>query len=380
MNEGGVLLVANYPSDVGYAWWLMETYWASIAERLAAKGRRCILAYPQVSRLPAVIAAAPLEVVQLPWPQPGWRKLAIYLRFIRTRRISALYLTDRPVTDWRYALFKLAGVRRIVIHDHSPGDRPRKGGLKGACSAALNRVRWLSCDRAIGVTEFVCHRLVENARFPARRCRTVPNGIPSTPLPTSAERRLARDILNLERDSVAVGIVSRAHRYKNWSFAIKVAAVLAKSPQGKHLVWVFCGDGPDLPFFRHEAHVAGITGRCRFLGRRTDVSEICAGLDIGMHPSLGEVGYSLSILELMRAGLPVVVPNLPSVCGATLDGWTGLHYRAGDTEAAANVIQRLVEQPALRHRLGSAARLEVEQRFSLDAALEALGREVVDFL
>lgn len=36
-----ILLVANWESDVGYAWWLMENFWATIAQYYRAQNRRC---------------------------------------------------------------------------------------------------------------------------------------------------------------------------------------------------------------------------------------------------------------------------------------------------------------------------------------------------
>jgi glycosyltransferase involved in cell wall biosynthesis len=240
----------------------------------------------------------------------------------------------------------------------------------------------LSADKAIGVTDFVRRRFIENGRFPASRCRTVPNGVALTPLPVAAHRYAARDELQLDPDSVAVGVVSRAHRFKNWSFAIEVARSVSVSlgTRTSKVTWVFCGDGPDLAAFRQEADIAGVSDQCYFLGRREDVPRLLAGLDIGMHPSQGEVGYSLSILEFMRAGLPVVVPDLPSVCGATAHERTGLVYPAGNRTAAAAAICQLVHAPELRHRLGMAGRAEMESRYSLDTALDALIREVADFI
>ena len=382
MKRGAVLLVANYPSDVGYAWWLMEAYWAAIAERLAARGRSSFLAYPSVRELPPRIAEARVEVIELPWPGSSAQSLATFMGFIRARNVTGLYLTDHRLLDWKYAVLRGAGIRRIVVHDHTPGDRPRIGGLKGACKAAAFRLPGLSADRAIGATDFVTRRLRNNGRFPASRCRTVPNGLPLTPLPTANDRRIARETLQLAPDAVAIGIMSRAQRIKNWSFAIEVARSVALAPgtARSNVTWVFCGDGPDLAGFRKEAEAAGISRYCSFLGRREDVPALLAGMDIGMHPSRGEVGYSLSTLEFMRAGLPVIVPDLPSVCGATGHERTGLVYPAGDRAAAAAAICRLVDAPDLRHRLGMAGRAELESRHSLDAALEALVREVADFI
>ena len=61
-TAGSVLLVANYDSDVGYAWWLMESFWAMLAEHFVGRFDTW-LAYPSVSTVPALIASAPLTTV-----------------------------------------------------------------------------------------------------------------------------------------------------------------------------------------------------------------------------------------------------------------------------------------------------------------------------
>lgn len=50
-HKTNVLLVANWKSDVGYAWWLMENFWAEIAEFCKERDWRCHVCYPEVSSL-----------------------------------------------------------------------------------------------------------------------------------------------------------------------------------------------------------------------------------------------------------------------------------------------------------------------------------------
>ena len=90
-----------------------------------------------------------------------------------------------------------------------------------------------------------------------------------------------------------------------------------------------------------------------------------AGFDVGLHPSLGEVGYCLAILEMMNAGLPVIVPDRPSVRGATEPNVTGLWYSANESDACAEAILALLSDPSRRESLGRAAREQSLTRFSL---------------
>jgi len=116
---------------------------------------------------------------------------------------------------------------------------------------------------------------------------------------------------------------------------------------------------------RERADRLGIAEWVSLLGRTNEVRTLLAGCDIAVHASRGEVGYSLSILEFMQAGLPVVVSDDPSVSGATLHGETGLLFRTGDAAAAAAALERLLSDDTARMRMGVRAREVQEQRFRL---------------
>jgi glycosyltransferase involved in cell wall biosynthesis len=108
-----------------------------------------------------------------------------------------------------------------------------------------------------------------------------------------------------------------------------------------------------------------IEDRVRFLGARDDVPALLAGSQAFALCSRSE-GFPLSTLEAMRAGLPVVVSNVGGAPEAVLDGQTG--YVVSDNTSAgwAERLARLACDPALRGRMGAAARAHYEQRFTFE--------------
>ena len=67
-----ILLVANWNSDVGYAWWLMESYWVLLAQ-VYHRDHRVILTFRAITSLSEKIARAPLEPVALDMCRRGLR-------------------------------------------------------------------------------------------------------------------------------------------------------------------------------------------------------------------------------------------------------------------------------------------------------------------
>ncbi|MCG3169170.1 MAG: D-inositol-3-phosphate glycosyltransferase [Pseudomonadales bacterium] len=359
-----VLLVANWDSGVGYAWWLMESYWAALAKHYSAT-HDIIMAYPSISTLPDVIAQAPLEAVPFDFRATALPGTLRQLRFLRSRRVRCVYFSDRRSIDWRYLLFRIAGVRAILTHDHSPGRRSRAAGAKVLLKRLGHRIPFCSVDALIAATEFVHRRHLEVSCAPPSRCFVAPNGLPERP-PAAALDLV--DTFGIPANRLVMVTTGRANRYKGIDFAIRVMAHIVTERRRQDIHYLFCGDGPDLQEFNALAHQLKVENHVTFAGRRDDIREILRACDFAIHPSHGEVGYSLSILEYMEAGLAVVVPDNDSVCEATEHDHSGLVYPDGDTQKAAESIIRLLADAGLRERLGRQAVADITERYSLRLA------------
>lgn len=66
------------------------------------------------------------------------------------------------------------------------------------------------------------------------------------------------------------------------------------------------GQGGELPHWRGAAEAAGLAGRLRFLGFRTDISRVMAASDVMVHPARYEA-YGLGVHEALCSGLPAIV-------------------------------------------------------------------------
>jgi glycosyltransferase involved in cell wall biosynthesis len=116
----------------------------------------------------------------------------------------------------------------------------------------------------------------------------------------------------------------------------------------------------------------GRTGAVHFLGPRDEVPALLAQADVVWVPSLVEGGVNVT-LEAMAAGRPVVVSDLPGLAEIVDDGRTGLLAGAGDKAGLARQTRRLLEDADLRERLGQAARIEAQTRFSVLEAARRFG-------
>jgi glycosyltransferase involved in cell wall biosynthesis len=186
------------------------------------------------------------------------------------------------------------------------------------------------------------------------------NGIDVGPLPTADDRRASREALGISNDVVLIGTVARLNAVKNLETLIQATAQLRTLPASLLIV----GDGPERRTLTTLAESLGVVAKIRFLGHRDDARRWLGACDIYANSSVSE-GVSLTILEGMAAGLPIVatrVGGTPEV----VDDACGRLVPARSVEGLAGALHELVAAPALRHALGAAARARVERQFTLD--------------
>lgn len=105
-------------------------------------------------------------------------------------------------------------------------------------------------------------------------------------------------------------------------------------------------------------------GLVHWLGPVKDIPGLLAGAHIACQPSSYREGLPKSALEAMAAGKPLVATDIPGCREAVVDGETGFLVPTRDPAALAAALSQLIDDPALRTRMGAAGRARVMTNFS----------------
>ncbi|TPG49192.1 glycosyltransferase family 1 protein [Roseomonas nepalensis] len=172
--------------------------------------------------------------------------------------------------------------------------------------------------------------------------------------PDPAARAAVRAELGLGEDEVVVTAVSRLVRHKGYPELLRAMESVPGATLcvvGERLSTDHGGDvEPDF------ARAAALLGpRLRRLGYRHDTERVLAASDLFCLPSHFE-GLPMSVIEAMLTGLPVVATDISGPREQVVPGETGLLVPPGTVAPLAEALARLSADPALRARMGEAAR------------------------
>ncbi|GAA6747090.1 glycosyltransferase family 4 protein [Thermus brockianus] len=222
-----------------------------------------------------------------------------------------------------------------------------------ALALTLERLAGRVGDLVLAVSERDRELALRYRVVPPERIRVVWNGVPDTPLRADPGRHPPRIVM-----------VGRFAPQKDHALLLRALAGLRGLPWRLDLV----GQGSLLPEVRALAERLGLGERVRFLGKRLDVDRILADAQVFVLASNWE-GLPLSVLEAMRAGLPVVASDVGGVREAVLEGRTGYLVPRGDEGLLRERLALLLQDPHLRVALGSEGRRRYETHFTLERML-----------
>jgi glycosyltransferase involved in cell wall biosynthesis len=177
----------------------------------------------------------------------------------------------------------------------------------------------------------------------------------------------ARRQLGLSNDAFVIGATGRLAPEKDYlSLTEAFARARSEIPQ---LAAAVLGDGPLAEELCKTTRARGVAG-LHFHGYRADAVSLLTAFDVFVQPSLTE-GISLSVIEAMAAGLPIIATSVGGNPEAVGYGEAGILVPPRDVEALTQAILSLERDADLRRRLAEAARGRVRTHFSIEATARA---------
>ena len=241
----------------------------------------------------------------------------------------------------------------------------------------INLERYLASKSSaiVAISEAQKKELAHEFRIaPEHKFRIIPLGLDLDKFQRDMpeKRRSFRAEFGLDDEVVAIGIIGRLVPVKNHPLFLKAIQHVLQQSSRKIKAFII-GDGETRADLEAEASRLGIPFSVQdsdthphplvFTSWRSDVDTITAGLDIIALTSFNE-GTPVSLIEAQAAGKPIVSTRVGGIGDIVLEGETALLAALDDEETFCRHLLQLVEDEALRVRLGSNSSPYVLQRFS----------------
>ena len=286
----------------------------------------------------------PVEVLDKP---AGLRPLKILDLAHRFRRnhIDILHTHNNGPLIYGAPAARLARLS-VVIHTRHHGRDHEVNHREVALSSAATRLT----DQVVCVSEDSLTQGRLDGIAP-KRLKTIWNGID-----------IERFAYQGPNPSGPVVTVARLQPEKNIESLLQATALIVREEPDFQVE--IAGDGRLLDSLKALAKELQIENHVRFLGNINDVPALLSRASMMVLPSLTE-GISLTLLEAMARGLPVVATKVGGNPEVVVDGETGLLVPSANPPALAQALLRLHRNPGEARLMGISGRRRIEQYFDV---------------
>lgn len=290
-----------------------------------------------------------------------WAELYQHGRRMRGEGIALAHVFFNDPSLICPPIFKFCGIRTLI-------SRRDMGYWYTPIIKSLLRFTGRFASGVIANSQAVKQITMKAEGFSDDAVSVIYNGFNDSVLDVNAETGFSDQLKQLkERGRLIIGLVANIRPIKRIGDVIRALGLLKDNNPDLDVVVIGSGDSSELEALAVEL---GIGSRVHFLGACSDVPQCLPYLDIGMLSSESE-GFSNSLVEYMRAELPVVCSAVGGNPEAVESGVNGFLYPVGNIDELRKAIEILANDEKLRAKMGAKGKEMALNRYSMDAMISA---------
>jgi len=303
-----------------------------------------------------------------------WRDIPTfkkYLNLIDEEKIDIIHAHTVPADFWGCLIAKLFRHRKTIVSLHGPD-------LRQTFISRLHSKLVNICltDKIIVCSNYLKHIAIHESFARADKIIVIPNPIDITVFKHEKKGFNIRMEYGISGDTIVIGSVGRFIKGKGYEICLQVfARVISRYPKLKFLL---CGYGEEENFYKTVSRDLGIEDNVIFTGRRLDIDEVMAAIDIFLFLPCDGEGFGLVVAEAMASGKPVVASNVYAIPDIVLDNRTGFlpfpekpvsAMEKVDIVPFAEKVLYLIKNPEIRKTMGMQGRRVMEEKYSTEVVI-----------
>lgn len=321
-----------------------------------------------------------LQVVQIPSlirelnPAADLRAYRELLAYFRETQFDVVHTHSSKAGVLGRMAARKAGVPVVVHTVHGQAFHRFQPWWKNKLYIAAERHAARYCDRIYAVAQAMIEQCVAAGVAPAEKYQVVYSGMELGPyLNASRDPHLAAE-LGIPDDAVVVGKIARLFELKGYEYLIAAAPqIVAACPKVRFLI---VGDGALRESLEQQVAELGLTEHFIFTGLvpPSTIPRYTGLMDLLVHLSLRE-GLPRTVVQGLASGIPAIGFPLDGTPEVIRNDQTGYLCDTGNTDQVAEAVIRLVNDQALRQKLGAAGREFVRERWDWETMVTTLEAE-----
>lgn len=217
----------------------------------------------------------------------------------------------------------------------------------------------------VSVAEYSKHYLIQKGVH-KKKIYTIHNGIEYCYTSINCRTKLRAE-WGMNKQNILIGTASRLDPAKGVSYLI--SAIEKLSPIYENIRLIVIGTGKSEGNLREQVARSGLSEKVIFTGFRSDISDCLEAFDIFVLPSLAE-SHSISLLEAMRAGKPIVATNVGGNTESVRHLMEGLIVSPADPEELKKAIEKYIQVPEFAEQMSINAKLRFNNQFTADVMVK----------
>ncbi len=281
------------------------------------------------------------------------------IRLIKKKNIDIIHSHLQNADLWAGCAARICGIKHVSTFHGTYFKKTLLEFLK-------QRLRVILPDRIIAVSKDTAKYCIVYLKAQKDKVVVINNGVDVGEFRVTEEASSIKRRIGIPDDAPVLGTFGRLEIEKGHRYLIEAVSILKNSYPN---IRVLIGGGGSLKQKLIEmTQKLGLKDRVIFLGERNDIPELLQIADIVVIPSLSE-GFSLSCLEAMAVGRPIVATDVGGVPELMEDKKDALLVDARNPFTLAKAILTLIENRDLAMRLALQAKEKVGRDFSIDKML-----------
>ncbi len=344
-----------------------ETVMSQVAEHMNSAGYESVVALTGDGWLNQQLRSKGVRTILLTEDRSmGWRFMARLIRLIHRERIALLHAHLDDTSFFASLAGMLTGRPVIATFHGLIGSFWRdnwKGRLKR--SSVARNAKFM-----VTVSGFLKSEVEQRLGVGSERVKVIYNGVDFERSSRTETRLNLRQKYGVPSDATLIGCVGNVRASKGYEFIIEAAALLSK--QGFKFRLLIAGQtgGSLSQRLEEQLRELQITELVQFIGFCEDVEAFMEQIDIYVLPSVTE-GLSISTIQAMAAGTPVIVTRSGGPTEIVEDGVSGITVPVGDSAALAEKIEFLAKNEEIARGYAEKGYESVRSKFDIRNSMSA---------